>query len=88
MSITLDKTPEVKTEALGATGLEALEMGAARVQVDDKKRGIIEMPINSNEKIIIENSKKVDNILRYIDDKKIIKIIYIKNKLINLIIKK
>jgi len=58
------------------------------IQVDGKKRGIIEMPINSNEKIIIENSKKVDNILRYIDDKKIIKIIYIKNKLINLIIKK
>ena len=35
MSIVLEK-PE-KTMAIGATGLESLEMGAARVQVDDKK---------------------------------------------------
>ncbi len=58
------------------------------IQVDGKKRGIIEMPVNSNEKKVIENSKKVDNILKYIDNKKIIKIIYIKNKLLNFIIKK
>ncbi|MDX2345393.1 MAG: ribonucleotide-diphosphate reductase subunit beta [Legionella sp.] len=36
MSTVLDK-PETVTTAVGATGLEELEMGAARVQVDDKK---------------------------------------------------
>jgi len=29
--------PDVKDKATGATGLENLEMGAARIQVDDKK---------------------------------------------------
>ncbi|MDF1646967.1 MAG: ribonucleotide-diphosphate reductase subunit beta [Legionellaceae bacterium] len=41
MSITLDETAEITNNTIetpvGATGLEALEMGAARVQVDDKK---------------------------------------------------
>ncbi len=58
------------------------------IQVDGKKRGIIEMPVNSNEKTVIENSKKIDNILKYINGKEIIKNIYIKNKLLNFILKK
>jgi leucyl-tRNA synthetase len=58
------------------------------IQVDGKKRGILEMPINSNEKTVIEKSKKVGNILKYINNKEIIKNIYIKNKLLNFILKK
>ena len=58
------------------------------VQVDGKKRGILEMPINAQEKTIIERSKKIDNVLKYLKGSIKIKNIYIKNKLINFIIKK
>ena len=46
------------------------------------------MPTNSDEKVIVEKSKKVENVIKYIENKKIIKNIYIKNKLINFITKK
>ena len=58
------------------------------VQVNGKKRGILEMPINSKESTIIEKSKKVDNVLKHLEGLTIVKSIYIKNKLINFIIKK
>ena len=58
------------------------------IQIDGKKRGILTMPTNSEEKLIVEKSKKVKKIVKYIENKKIIKNIYIKNKLINFITKK
>lgn len=59
------------------------------IQVDGRKRGILEMPINSQEETIIKKSKKVDNVLKYLESTTIIiKNIYIKNKLINFITKK
>ena len=58
------------------------------IQVDGRKRGIFEMPINSKENIIIKKAKKIDNVSKYIKGKKIIKNIYLKNKLINFIVKK
>ena len=58
------------------------------VQVNGRKRGMLEMPVNSDEKIIIKNSKKIDNVLKHIENTSIIKNIYIKNKLVNLITKK
>ena len=58
------------------------------IQVDGRKRGILEMPINSKEMIIIKKSKEIDNVSKYIRNTSIIKNIYIKNKLINFITKK
>ena len=58
------------------------------IQVDGKKRGILEMPINSKEVIIINKSKETDNVSKYIGNTSIIKNIYIKNKLVNFITKK
>ena len=58
------------------------------IQVDGRKRGILEIPINSNEKIVIEQSQKIDNVSKYIESSTIIKNIYIKNKLVNFITKK
>ena len=46
------------------------------------------MPINSKETFIIEESKKIDNVSKYIEKVSIIKSIYIKNKLLNFITKK
>ena len=58
------------------------------IQIDGKKRGILTMPTNSDEKVIVEKSKKVENVIKHIENKKIIRNIYIKNKLINFITKK
>jgi len=58
------------------------------IQVDGRKRGILEMPINSKEVIIVKKSKEIDNVSKYISNASIIKNIYIKNKLVNLITKK
>ena len=58
------------------------------IQVDGRKRGILEMPINSEEKVILDKAKKIENVLKYTENTSIIKNIYIKNKLVNFILKK
>ena len=58
------------------------------IQVDGRKRGIFKMPINSEYNIVIKKAKMVSNVVKYIENTKIIKNIYLKNKLINFITKK
>jgi len=58
------------------------------IQVDGRKRGILEMPVNSKEVLIIKKSKEIDNVAKYIENTTITKNIYIKNKLVNFITKK
>ena len=58
------------------------------IQIDGKKRGILEMPRDSKETMIIKKSKKIDNVSKHIENTTIIKNIYIKNKLVNFITKK
>ena len=58
------------------------------IQIDGRKRGVLEMPTNSQEKMIIKKSKELDNVLKYLKNTVIVKNIYIKNKLINFITKK
>jgi leucyl-tRNA synthetase len=58
------------------------------IQVDGKKRGSLEIEINSKEKTIIEKSQNISNVSKYLKNVKIIKNIYIKNKLVNFITKK
>ena len=58
------------------------------IQVDGRKRGILEIPLNSKEEIIIKKSKDVPNVSKYLKNVKINKNIYIKNKLVNFITKK
>ena len=58
------------------------------IQVDGRKRGILEMPVNTNEKEVIKKSKTLENVLKYIENSTIIRNIYIKNKLVNFITKK
>ena len=57
------------------------------IQINGKKRSIIEANVNINEKDIIDKSIKDSQILKYIEDKKIVKTIYVKNRLLNLIVK-
>ena len=58
------------------------------IQIDGRKRGILEIPTNSKETIVIKKSKEIDNVSKHIENTTIIKNIYIKNKLINFITKK
>ena len=56
------------------------------IQINGKKRGIITVENNIEEKVLTEeiNNKKL--ITKYLENKKITKIIYVKNKIINYII--
>ena len=58
------------------------------IQVNGKKRGIFEMPINSEDNKVIKKAKTIDNVIKYIENTKIVKNIYIKNKLLNFITEK
>ncbi len=58
------------------------------IQVDGRKRGTLEMPTNSKEAMVVKKSKEIDNVLKHIENTKIVKNIYIKNKLLNFITKK
>ena len=57
------------------------------IQINGKKRGILNTQTNLNEEKIMKEIKKYSKINQYIDNKKIIKSIFIKDRLINLIIK-
>ncbi len=43
------------------------------------------MPTDSKEIMVIKKSKEIDNVAKHIENTKIIKNIYIKNKLVNFI---
>ena len=58
------------------------------IQVDGRKRGILELPVNSKEAIVVKKSKEIANVLKHLENTNIIKNIYIKNKLLNFITKK
>jgi len=57
------------------------------IQFDGKKRGIIECKKDENEKNLINLIKKDLGLKKYFENKKIIKNIYVKNKIINFITK-
>ena len=56
------------------------------IQINGKKRNIITITKEMEEKELIAKIKEMKLVDKYIDNKKISKIIYIKNKLINIII--
>ena len=57
------------------------------VQLDGKKRGLISCDTNIDEKELLNLIKSDDQYKKYFKDKTIIKIIYVKGRLINLILK-
>jgi Leucyl-tRNA synthetase len=58
------------------------------VQVDGRKEVLLKCPWDSKENVVLEKAKKIENVIKYIEKTKIIKNIYLKNKLINFITKK
>ena len=56
------------------------------IQINGKKRGLIEIKPDKSEKELLEIIKKDQKILKYLNNNEIKKNIYVKNKLINIII--
>ena len=56
------------------------------VQVNGKKRGLIPLDPDKTEEEILEITRKDKQIAKYLQDNQIKKTIYIKNKLLNIII--
>ena len=56
------------------------------VQINGKKRGLIKTNSDKTEKELLDEIKKDDKLFKYFENKEIKKNIYIKNKLINIII--
>ena len=57
------------------------------IQINGKKRGLINIEKGSNEESITNKAFIEKNVKKYIENKKIIKKIYVKDRLLNLIIK-
>ena len=57
------------------------------IQVNGKLRGKLSINNLDEEKNVIQSSKKVENVKKFLKNKKIIKQIYVKNKIINFIVK-
>ena len=66
------------------TVASAVEMA---VQVQGKLRGAIVVPVDSEESAVVEAAKSVDKVARAIEGMEIVKVIHVKNKLVNLIVK-
>ncbi len=56
------------------------------IQINGKKRGLIDLPKNSSEEELFKLIKRDNKIFKYIKDKDIKKKIYVKDKLINIIV--
>lgn len=56
------------------------------VQVNGKLRGQVIVPLNSDEEFVKEKALEEINVKRYVENKEIKKVIYVKNKIINFVI--
>ena len=57
------------------------------IQINGKKKSLIQVEKNLNEKVLLENVKKDKKISSFLEKKSVFKHIIVKNKLVNLIIK-
>ena len=77
----VSKWPKVNKDILEKESLEIV------VQLNGKKRGLVSCDKNIDEKQLINMVKSDNQYKKYFDDKTIIKTIYVKNRLINFILK-
>ena len=57
------------------------------IQINGKKKSLIKIEKDLDEKILLENVKKDKKISNFLDKKSVFKHIIVKNKLVNLIVK-
>ena len=66
------------------TAASTVEMA---VQVQGKLRGTIIVPVDSEEAAVVEAAKALDKVARALEGMQVVKVIHVKNKLVNLIAK-
>ena len=74
------KWPKINTKLLEDQKIDYV------VQINGKKRGLVQTKPNINEEKLFEIMKNDEKIMKYFDQKKIKKKIYIRDKLLNIII--
>jgi leucyl-tRNA synthetase len=79
-SVVLQKYPDIDETKLVKNVIEFV------VQVSSKIRGKIELPLDTTQEQAEQIVKKDANVLKYLEDKEIKKVIFVKNKLINFIV--
>lgn len=57
------------------------------VQVNGKKRGEIEIPVDANQEAAMEQARNVQSILNQVDGKDVTKVIYVPGRILNIIVK-
>ena len=57
------------------------------IQVNGKKRAMIEAKINEKDEKVIQNCLEIDNAEKFVSGKNILKKVYVKNKLVNFVVK-
>jgi len=57
------------------------------VQVNGKVRATIEISIDDDEQVIKEKAMECENVIKHIDGKEVVKIIVIKGKIVNIVVK-
>ena len=76
---------EIQWPKIDKTLLEKQEVTLV-VQINGKKRGLFDAKRDLSEKDALSEAKKIENIKKNLKDKKILKNIFIKNKIINFIV--
>ncbi len=66
------------------TAASAVDMA---VQVQGKLKGTIHVPVDSEEAVVVDAAKAVDKVAKALEGMEIAKVIHVKNKLVNLIVK-
>jgi leucine--tRNA ligase len=57
------------------------------VQVNGKLKGTVTVAMDSEQDAVVEAARQVEKIAKALDGMQIVKVIFVKNKLINLIVK-
>ena len=57
------------------------------VQVLGKLRGTIVVPVDSDQETVVAEALKQEKVAKFTEGKQIVKVIHVKNKLVNLIVK-
>ena len=78
--LTTEPWPKVKQDIL------VKENTTIIIQINGKKRGELTIPMNSNEDEVVKESMNIKNIADSLEGKKIIKQIFVLNKILNLVI--
>jgi leucyl-tRNA synthetase len=80
-SVHLQKWPTILTEKLEQSTINL------PIQVNGKIRGTVEIPTGLAQDEVEQRAKNQENVAKYLTEKSIVKVIYIKDKIINFLIK-